>query len=144
MSLRGRKTIDSIKEYAKSDLILPDRFVTSITSTPRGTEQLTTKKDKLYSLTSRSFDVSLQYAKVLSNSGVEVFVIGGSSIYEQFMPFIDRIYLTEVDLHIVGEPETSLSYFNFDEYDFRLSEKSPSFEEEGITYRFITYDRFTS
>jgi dihydrofolate reductase len=33
----------------------------------------------------------------------EVFVIGGGEIYRLAMPFLDRIYLTTIDLHVTGD-----------------------------------------
>jgi len=40
------------------------------------------------------------------NSVDEVMVIGGASIYEQFLPFVDKMYLTFIDSNISGD-----SYF---------------------------------
>ena len=31
------------------------------------------------------------------NSDVEVFICGGASIYKQFLPYADKLYLTEID-----------------------------------------------
>jgi len=36
------------------------------------------------------------------NGEEEAFIIGGGEIYRQAMPFVDKIYLTEVDLEIEG------------------------------------------
>ena len=38
----------------------------------------------------------------LDNGAEEVFIIGGGSIYEQSMPYVDKVYLTEVDLDVKG------------------------------------------
>ena len=31
------------------------------------------------------------------------FIIGGGQIYEQAMPYINKVYLTEVDIEVKGE-----------------------------------------
>ncbi len=36
------------------------------------------------------------------NDANEVFIIGGGQIYEQAMPYVDKVYLTEVDLEVEG------------------------------------------
>ncbi len=47
-----------------------------------------------------SVEEGLQLA--LDNSEEEAFIIGGGEIYQLSMPYIDRLYLTEVDLKIAG------------------------------------------
>ncbi len=37
------------------------------------------------------------------NQEEECFIIGGGQIYERSLPFLDRIYLTEVDLKVEGD-----------------------------------------
>lgn len=41
----------------------------------------------------------------------EIFVIGGGSIYEQTFPFINRVYVTEIDAEIYIEPWDRPVYF---------------------------------
>ena len=38
----------------------------------------------------------------LDNNEEEAFIIGGGEIYRLAMPFVDRLYLTEVDLDVEG------------------------------------------
>lgn len=52
-------------------------------------------------LVAHSIEEALAIAK--DNDEVEVFIIGGSEIYKKAMPFLDRIYLTEVNLEIEGD-----------------------------------------
>lgn len=56
--------------------------------------------------------------KLFLVSGLEVFIIGGQKVYEQFLPYINKIYLTEIDLEVNGD-----TFFNFDEKEFTLIEK---------------------
>ncbi|HHH50338.1 MAG TPA: type 3 dihydrofolate reductase [Saprospiraceae bacterium] len=48
-----------------------------------------------------SIDEALEIA--LDNGEEEVFIIGGGEIYQQSMPYLDKIYLTEVDLELKGD-----------------------------------------
>ncbi len=43
---------------------------------------------------------------IASDLGGNTYVIGGSSIFEESLPFVDRIYLTEVQAEVAGD-----SYF---------------------------------
>lgn len=49
----------------------------------------------------------------------EVFVIGGASIYKQFLPFADRLYITHINQSFEGD--TFFPHFNSD--DFHLVSK---------------------
>ena len=65
-------------------------------------------------------------------------VIGGASVYRQFFPWLDRIYLTKIDLTPVSDsffPDLDAAE------DFRCTEASPWQEEDGIRYCFCTYER---
>ena len=65
-------------------------------------------------------------------------VIGGASVYRQFFPWLDRIYLTKIDLTPVSDsffPDLDAAE------DFRCTEASPWQEENGVRYCFCTYKR---
>jgi dihydrofolate reductase len=65
----------------------------------------------------------------------DCFVIGGGSLYAQALPLADRLYLTEVDAEIAGDtffPETP---------GWHVTEESEPIEENGLRYRFRTYER---
>ena len=48
-----------------------------------------------------SLEEALYTAKV--NGEEEVFIIGGGMIYQQSMDYLDKIYLTEIDLKVPGD-----------------------------------------
>ncbi|HVI69243.1 MAG TPA: dihydrofolate reductase [Magnetospirillaceae bacterium] len=65
---------------------------------------------------------------VAQKMGNDVYVIGGSSIFEEALPFVDRIYLTEVQTEVAGDSyfppliksewhETSHEHFQKDDRD---------------------------
>ena len=67
-----------------------------------------------------------------------VMVIGGASVYMQFFPCIDRVYVTKIDAHA-----ESTAYFpNLDRNpDFTCEYIGEEQEENGIRFRFCTYKR---
>jgi len=65
-----------------------------------------------------------------------VSVIGGSSIYEQLLPYCSTAIVTKTELQIPAD-----RYFpNLDEMpQWEIAEVSEPMEENGVTYRFVTY-----
>ncbi len=65
-------------------------------------------------------------------------VIGGASVYEQFFPWLEKIYVTRIDL----APESDRWFPDLDvEEDWVCTEQGPWLEENGIRYCFCTYER---
>lgn len=59
-----------------------------------------------------NFETVLSYFK---ESNIEVFVIGGSEIYRQFLPYADRLYITHIEHEFEGDtyfPEYDLNDYN--------------------------------
>ncbi|MEM9916657.1 MAG: dihydrofolate reductase [Bacteroidota bacterium] len=53
----------------------------------------------------------------LDNGEEEAFIIGGAQIYELAMPYVDKLYLTEVELEVEGDvffPELDMSEWKED------------------------------
>ena len=67
----------------------------------------------------------------------EVFIIGGASIYKQFLPYAKRLYLTEVN-----ECCNDASVY-FPSFDKNLYNKTILGEDSdnGINYQFVLYER---
>ncbi len=115
--LMGRKTFDSIVSRIKKPL--PKRKNVVLTRTIKESE----------------FD-NVEYInnvdEYLSNLKEDIFVIGGSSIYEQTLKYADRLYITHIDNEYEGDayfPEIDLS-----EYKKIKSDKSGELE-------FAVYER---
>ncbi len=67
-------------------------------------------------------------------------VIGGASVYQQMMPFVDTVHITQIRL----APKSDSFFPNLDEDpDWRCIETGPWLEEDGVPYRFCTYVRST-
>lgn len=70
-------------------------------------------------------------AEKYQNSEEEVFVIGGASIYKQFISHASKLYLTFVD----DAPEADTFFPDFSE--FKIFSESEQAEENGIKYKFV-------
>ncbi len=69
----------------------------------------------------------------------EVFIIGGGSIYEQFLPKVDRLYLTRLDKEF--EADTFFPYINFEEWSLVDMEVIDDDPQVDYSYRFETWER---
>lgn len=83
-------------------------------------------------------DIYYDIPSLLKDLGEEeVFIIGGASIYKQFLPYARRLYLTEVD-----ESCNDASVY-FPTFDKELYTKTilGSGSDNGINYEFTLYER---
>ena len=67
----------------------------------------------------------------------EVFIIGGASIYKQFLPYANKLYLTEVDEECL-DAEVYFPKFNKDDYSIEVVGNN---EDNGIKYQFVIYTK---
>lgn len=85
--IMGRKTFESIGKP------LPKRTNIVVTNNPFFVASGI--------ITANSLENALSIAA--ENKETEAFIIGGGTIYEQSLPFLDKIYLTEVQTEISGD-----------------------------------------
>ena len=82
---------------------------------------------------------SLKEALDLTRGVDEVFIIGGQSLYEQALPFADRIYLTVVNIETDGDaffPE-----FNESSWEVVSREERGKDDKNPHDYAYLTYER---
>lgn len=84
-------------------------------------------------LTVYSIDEALEVAKLHEQE--EVFVIGGGSIYTQFLPYTDRLYLTLV----AGEYDADVFFPEYREFSKVVTEEAGN--EGEYTFRFVTLEK---
>lgn len=122
--IMGRKTFDSIT--ARLDGPLPDRTNIVLTSDP---SRLPEHEEVIPA-------TSIEEAKdaAASTGDSVVYVVGGGTIYEQFLPDADRLLLTEIH----AEHEGDTTFPSIDEDDWRETER----ERHG-EFDFVTYERRT-
>ncbi len=67
----------------------------------------------------------------------EIFIIGGASIYELFLEYCDKLYLTEID----AEEESASVYFPKFDKNLYEEEVLGINEDNGISYKHILYSK---
>jgi dihydrofolate reductase len=69
----------------------------------------------------------------------EVFVIGGGSVYRQFMPFTDRLYIT----HVHSKAPADVWFPKIDRRIWKVVEREECVSEDDrrIPYSYVIYER---
>ena len=68
----------------------------------------------------------------------QCFVIGGASVYMQFFNYLERVYVTKIDI----EPQSDSFFPNLDRNpEWECVPQEPWEEEDGIRYCFCTYEK---
>jgi len=82
---------------------------------------------------------SLEDAFSISTNDKEVFVIGGSNIYEQALSFVDQLYITEIKKSFIGDaffPEINKQIWI--EYS-----RDDHITNDGLEFSFVKYQKNT-
>lgn len=69
----------------------------------------------------------------------ENFVIGGAMIYNLLMPYVNKMYITEI--HKDFEGDTVFSKINLDIWKEVSREKGEDIEQNDLEYDFVVYER---
>jgi dihydrofolate reductase len=71
--------------------------------------------------------------------GEEIFIMGGGSIYRQFMPFTDRLYIT----HVHKKAPADIYFPEIDLKIWKITEKEvfKTDDEESIPYTYTIYEK---
>ncbi len=65
----------------------------------------------------------------------DVYISGGAKLYEEALPLVEKMYITEIDCEIKGD--TFFPKFNKEEFEKELNERV----EGEIPYTYVTYTR---
>lgn len=121
----GHPVIMGRKTFASIGRLLPQRLNIVVSRDPSYVVEGATM--------ARSLPQALEIAKNYDTK--EVFVIGGGQIFEQAIPFADRLYLTVVHTEIAGD-----AFFpEYTEFTRVIEEREGKSEE--YSYTFITLER---
>ena len=121
----GRKTWESLPKKP-----LPDRLNIIISNKIKIIDTFT------ISMSIEEIKSRLEYAS--KNQDEEWFIIGGGQIYNELLPFCDRIYITK----IYKKYENVDTYFpNIDEQKWNIVHQSEILTYNNLQYQFLTYDR---
>jgi len=82
---------------------------------------------------------SIEDALSKCEKGEEIFVIGGGSVYRQFMPIADRLYIT----HVHKKTPADIYFPEIDLKIWKVVEKEEFYasENNGISYKYVIYER---
>ena len=120
--IMGRKTFDSLPKGA-----LPNRrniiLSTRLEEAPEGFEVVSSIKQALEAVKDEE----------------EVFIMGGGMVYELFLPYTDRLYLTRIGKSF--EADTYFPYINFEEWDLVDLEVIDDDPKVDYSYRFEVWER---
>ena len=78
----------------------------------------------------------LLFNEFIKDVDEEVMIIGGASIYKLFLPFADKLYLTEID----SEEKADVYFPDFNKEDYECNVVSTN-EVDGLKYSFVIYER---
>ncbi len=120
MIVMGRKTFESIGKP------LPDRANVVVTTDESfARDGVIVAHDPMMVL-----DLALEAETDLEDENFEVMIIGGAQIYKEFMPYVSKIYLSEVPYS--GECDTFFPEFDKSEWSTIHEEKF-----EKFTYKIL-------
>ncbi len=121
--IMGRKTFDSLGE------VLPNR------------EHIIFSNNPDLKINNENVKVvhSLLEIQELIEEKDEVFVIGGSMIYNFLMPYVKKMYITEINEEFDGD--TFFPKINTDIWKETKRIKGIKNEENNLDYDFVTYER---
>lgn len=121
--IMGRKTYDSIGR------VLPNRRNVVLTRQkldfPKEVEVIR--------------DIKQIYQWNKANPDQELFVIGGGNLYNQVLPYADRMYITEIDENFEGD--TFFPTFEANEWTLTSKVKGERNNDNPYEYYFLQYDR---
>ena len=121
----GRKTWDSLPKKP-----LPDRLNIIISNKIKIIDTLT--------ISMNIEEIKSRLKRALKDQDEEWFIIGGGQIYNELLPFCDRIYITK----IYKKYENVDTYFpNIDEQKWNIVHQSEILTYNNLQYQFLTYDR---
>ena len=125
--IMGRKTFESLPNGA-----LPNRRNIVISKTR---EQIT--GCEVYTSLEEVLAARKEAVERKEAAEDECFIIGGASIYEQALPFADKLYLTIVE----KEPEAADTFFpEINPAEWEVTEKEMR-NENGLSFTFLTLYR---
>ena len=82
---------------------------------------------------------TIEDAITAAGDAEEVMVIGGGEIYRQFLPQVDRIYLTRVQTEVEGD--TQFPEIELDEWEVVAVEEYPAGDDREIGFEIETLER---
>lgn len=122
--LMGRKTFESILSVsAKHSCSGVGKAL------PNRTSLVLTRGDFFHEGVYSFSDVQEAFNFARANGEEELFIIGGANIYETLFPYVDKMYLSEVDYE--GEADAYLKEIDFSSWDLVQQKDYKEIVEDG-------------
>ena len=83
-----------------------------------------------YCFTARTLEEAIELA-----GDKDIYIAGGVRLYEEVLPFVEKMYITEINLDIEGD--TFFPYFEQEKFVKEVNEKHTG----EILYTYVTYTR---
>ncbi len=104
-----------------------------------GRKNIIVTKNKHYKQEGCSVVHSIEAALKEANNAEEVIVMGGASLYKQFLPLANKLYLTLVHANLEGD--TWFPQWQPNEWQQISREDHPADDKNEYPYSFIVYQR---
>lgn len=130
--IQGRKTYESIIEQLGHSL--PDR--TNIVLTNNTNYQ----PEDIETIVYYSVDDIIREYREYGEEDVVVSIIGGSTIYEQFLPYSDKLYLTIIQ-HKFEKSDAKFPAFDLSEWDHRILGYQKANDKNKFAHYYLEYTR---
>ena len=82
---------------------------------------------------------SVEEAIALCKDDEQSFVIGGATVYTQFLPFVDKIFLTKV--FATFDADTFFPEIDLSQFEQTAASEVFTDEKSGLRYQFLEYRR---
>ena len=79
------------------------------------------------------FETLLEF---INKQNEEIMIIGGSSIYKLFIPYADKLYLTEIDS--TSDADTYFPDFDKRKYKYNILKEN---SDNELKYKFVIYEK---
>lgn len=118
----GNVVVMGRRSYEEIGHALPDRMIYVVSRTKNFNQ------DGVMTITSLKDAIRLA-------DGKDIFVSGGAKLYEEAIPIVEKMYITEIGLDVEGD-----TYFPF--FDTELFDRTIDEEIQGdLPYKYVTYTR---
>ncbi|MBT9144422.1 MAG: Dihydrofolate reductase [candidate division WS2 bacterium] len=120
-------------------VVMGRKTLESIGGALKGRENIVLSRNPVFSVSGCHVMRSVEGVLLCNCGGAEMFIIGGEQVYRQFMPYTDRIYITEIDHRFGGDrffPSVLTS-----EWREIWREKGVKEDDNPYDYRHLIYER---
>ena len=117
-------------------LLMGRRTFESIGTALPGRQTIVLSRDPEYRAVGCTVATDIEAAMQLVKPEEELFICGGADIYRQTLPFVEKIYLTELDVEIAGD--RYFSELSAEEFEIIQTEQI----EDKLNYQFSILHRY--